>query len=185
MMFLSKKIFIVSLFSLLAVAVSIWLFLNLLGRVTVLRGEVNELVIRIAEGDARRKAARESTFVLESRKEQLKRLDKFFIKKDQPVPFVEKLESSAKKLGNKFTIELDENKKAGENMFFRLSISGSESSVKNYLHFLELLPYKIKVEEIFWQRAIPESGGLQNFPVSPAGIKMTDTLTLLISVKSL
>lgn len=170
--FLHHKIFITSFIAALLLGFLAWSFLRLNRGADELRAKLNDIQIKVLFNEQERKAIRLAQSTKDEYKSDLERISKIFVKKDQPIGLVEDLEGLAKASGNLFVIDLDENKSAeGKNLFFRVAVDGTQTSVIRYLKALELMPYKISVREMVFQKIDSE--------------KATHRLSLLISVETL
>ena len=168
----SHKIFITSLISAVLLVSLIWSFLRLNSEADGLRAKLNDIQTKILFTEQERKAIRLAQITKDEYESDLKRISRIFVNKDQPIELVEDLESLAKASGNLFVIDLDENKSAeGKNLFFRIAVDGTQASVMRYLRALELMPYKISVSEMVFQKVDSE--------------KATHRLSLLISAETL
>lgn len=147
-----QKLFLTIAFSLIIVSffglVLRWLF----SQVKKASASLGETASRVARLEAERKTAREIQALLKDRAVDLAKVNKFFVDRGEPVEFIENLEAIAKKTQNRIAIDFDEGQSRGKNLFFRLTIEGSEANIRKYFKLLELMPYKIKIEDMIFQK---------------------------------
>lgn len=159
-----------------------WGFWSLMTSAAGSRQNLNDLESQTISIDTSREAARIASAIIRNRQNDIQRVNNFFVDKNKPINFVEDLESSAKRLGNDFIIDLDEGRSKGGLVYFRLTVSGTEKSTRQYLKLLELMPYKISIEEMEYQDL--GKGGVRPPHSILSNIDNLFTLTLLINVKS-
>ena len=180
---LRNKLAITLAVSLLILLCLGWVFWSMYRGAENLRNELNSLEDRTTLSGKEREGARLTHLLEEENSAAVERIKSFFVDRVNPVKLVEELENTAKLSKNDFSVNLDENLSKGEDMFFRLTVAGTEKSVKNYLRLLELIPYHLRIEEFIFQKVeaetnAPSRSGLFN------PVRATHRLILLISVKA-
>lgn len=125
-----------------------WLLIQINEVGVTLRGVAEKM----AKLEVERKTARGAHVFLKERAEDLAKINNFFVDRERPVEFIENLEEIAKKTKNQIVIDFDEGRSKERNLFFRLVVDGSEASIRKYLKLLELMPYKIKVGDLTFQK---------------------------------
>ncbi len=95
--------------------------------------------------------AHSMSVLFEERSEAIERISKFFINYREPVEFIEALEDLARKTGTALSIDLALSVPGAQELPLRLNIEGSEKNILRYFKLLELLPYRILIEEIGFQ----------------------------------
>ena len=158
-----------------------WLF----GQVKKARATIGETANKIILLEEKRKTARQTQILLKDRASDLAKINKFLVDRGEPVEFIENLEETAQKTKNKIVIDFDEGRSKAKNLFFRLTIDGSEASTRKYLKLLGFMPYKIGVEDLIFQKM--SAGDLPAFPSRPKTLENPGShrLTILIQVETL
>ncbi len=148
-----QKLIITAVLALLLALTSAWIFWRLSAGARSGVAMLRETEVRIGEFEEKRKAARLFEALLEERKEDFERISRFSPNRERPVELIEELEQLAKDTQNSISIDVDEGRSnIGQNLVFRLTVEGSETSSRNYLKLLLLLPYEIKVEDLVFQQ---------------------------------
>lgn len=182
----STHMFIVTIIIVLGICGATgFIFWRLVDNVSRVQGELNDLEREIAQREQGRTSLKSMSGIITTRQSDLDRISNFLIDHSQPVYFVEQLEALAKDTHNIFTIDIDEGKSSDQNTFFRLTVEGTESSAFTYLKLLELMPYRIEVQEIILQSISPDEAA-RSAPVKSKlfNQRPTHRLTLLIKVGS-
>jgi len=182
MIILRNKLAITLVVSLLVLSFLGWVFWSMYRSVGILRDDLNSLEARTISSEKEREGARLTRLLEKENNVAVERIKSFFVDRTSPVKLVEELENAAKMSKNDFSINLDENLSKGKDMFFRLTVAGTEAGIKRYLKLLELAPYHLRIEEFIFQKMeaetnAPSRSGLFN-PKRP-----THRLILLISAK--
>lgn len=155
--FISSKFFFTLLASAALVVSLLWAYLFLNQKSLTLLQDLNQIESKILSIEKERGSAKKSLAILKERQGDLARIESVFIKKAGAVDFVEELEILAKRTNNSFVIDLDETKSREENkLIFRMAVDGTLNSVLKYLKLLELLPYKIEIENLTLQKTDSE-----------------------------
>lgn len=155
---LPKKVIVTGVVAVLAVAFFVVIFWKLASGVQTARQVLQELQSKIAELDLEERSSKSSKIILETRADDLARLGNIAISREQPVEFIEALERSAKALGVKLALDIDETNKQTGKLVFRLTVEGGEQNVLRYFRLLELAPYDIKITDFNFERLSKESG---------------------------
>ena len=147
-----RKLFLMMGISLTILVFWGWVLARLLQQVKNTNITLRELEEKVGELETRRKMAGDMQILFQDRAEDFSKIKSFSVNKERPVVFIEDLEDIARKTLNRIGINFDEGKSKDKNIYFRLMVDGSEDSLLKYLKLLELLPYKIKVEEVSFQK---------------------------------
>jgi len=155
-----KKFTITIIFYSLTVVASILIFGWFSGTIDSSSAGLGSIRARIRLLEKERAAVRGLVFLLESRETTLARIQKFLVRRDEPLEFIETLENIAKVSGNLVALDFDSEKsKKGDELAFRVIVDGTRVGVFRYVRLLELLPYHIRINEIAYQKLGGESGG--------------------------
>jgi len=145
------------LLSLIAVLAYLQLFFSIRGIKTVFAA----LETKIALAEKERKSSRLDSTLLETRAEDLKRINNFLIDRENPLPFIEAVEMLAKNTQNRLSLDFAETESKQEGIAFRLTTEGSEPNVLRFLSLLEVMPYDIEIRDVIFQRTYTESKNIQ------------------------
>ena len=87
---------------------------------------------------------------LQSIKPELARIDEAFVPKDQPIEFINLLESLAQRTHNLFEISLTTGdvKKKEDGLFFQVRLTGSFSNLMHFLNYLQNMKYRVQVRTL-------------------------------------
>ena len=102
--------------------------------------------------EAKTAEARRLAGLFRDRQEDFNQLSQFFVDRQQPVDFIEKLENLGREIGVSPTLLADEGRSKKDSLFFQISAEGSESSLRHFLRALELLPYDLTIQEFSFER---------------------------------
>lgn len=180
-----QKFFLTIVLSLVGLSFLSLVLIILLNQAKTASAVLRRSAEKIAELEIKRKLADEMRVLIKDRVEDLARINKFFVDRERPVDFIESLEEMAKKTKNRVAIDFNEARSKSKNLFFKLTIEGSENSVRKYLKLLELMPYKIRVEDLTFQKiTISET---PTFVRQPKGseIPISQRIIVLIQVDTL
>lgn len=180
-----RKLFLMIGVSLAVLAFWGWILAGLLQQVKNTSITLYGLEEKVADLEARRKAAGDIQILLQDRAKDLAKINNFSVSKERPVVFIEELEDVAKKTKNRVAIDFDEARSKGKNIFFRLAIDGNENSVLRYLKLLEFMPYKIKVEEASLQRLTSAQISTSLTLPKESEVPLSHHLEVLIRVETL
>lgn len=155
-----KNLIAAILFSSIFVILSVWIFAWFATGVWGMPFDIQVAKSRAAALEMKRKEARAMSTLFEERREAIERFSKFFVNYREPAEFIETLEDLARKTGVILSIDLALGAPGVNELPLRLNIEGSEKNVLRYLKLLELLPYKILVEDIGFQSILSAPGAL-------------------------
>ena len=88
---------------------------------------------------------------LQSIKPELVKIDEAFVPEDQPIEFINLLESLAQRTNNLFEISLtqvSDPKKKEDGLFFQVRLTGSFSNLILFLNYLQNMKYRIQVRSL-------------------------------------
>lgn len=180
-----QKLFLTAAIFLAGAVFWVWLWIGFLYRVKNAGATLQDLKGQIPALEEKRKLAGEMQALFKNRTGDLEKIRSFLISKDRPVVFIESLEELARKTRNRIAINFDEGKSKDQNLFFRLTLEGGEENVLKYLQLLELMPYKLKVEEVSIQKLTSAGGRAYVSIPAESGILLSHRLTVLIQVEGL
>ena len=125
-----------------------------------------ELQIKIAEVGEERRLARVSEGLLRKREEDSTRIRRFFADRKNPLAFIEAAEHAAARTGNTVALDIDEGGSREQALRFQLTVEGEERGLLRFIAALELLPYRIDMEEMVFQSQASEgsAGGRPQGP---------------------
>ena len=155
-----QKLIVAGAVSALVLGLAWWGFWRLAVGVWQRDFVLGELQSKIEAMREDRERARDLAVILERRKSDLDRIDKFFVNRERPVAFIEAIERLGAATGNKIAIDVAEARDDGQRLGFRLTLEGGENNLLRYVRLLETLPYKLEMEETFFQRNMPDSSGV-------------------------
>lgn len=107
-----------------------------------------------------RQRARSSQTLLNDREGDLRRINAFFVDRESPIAFIEAVENAARKTGNTVVLDIDEQAGGDTVLRFRLTLEGKESGLGDFVTVLELLPYRIDVQDMVFQSMMTETGSV-------------------------
>lgn len=188
MRFTSKqKLFVTAAVSLLAVGFLGGAFWKLSGIIENSDARLQNIESKIFSFEEERTLARTAEGVIKARRDDIGRINGFFVDRERPIEFIESLERIAKETRNKMALDFDEGRSKEERLFFRITAEGEEKNVRKFLRLLEFMPYEIRIEDLSFQR-IGVSTGVYVPPVpgkkageAPPSLR----LFLFISVKAI
>lgn len=148
--------------ALLTITAFIWFFFyvkNMESRFTAIESKISTM-------EDNRAAAKRAIGTIREDASALQRISKFFIDRENPVSFIEELETLARDTHNTISLNINEQKSTSDSFVFHLTLDGDTSSVMRYLTLLELLPYEIIVQDIGYQEheSAPMSPSAKNIP---------------------
>lgn len=180
-----QKLFLTAAIFLAVAVFWVWLWTGFFYRVKNAGATLQDLKGQIPALEEKRKLAGEMQFLFKNRTEDLEKIRSFLVSKERPVVFLENLEETARKTRNRIAINFDEGKSKDQNLFFRLTLEGGEENVLKYLRLLELMPYKLKVEEVSIQKLTSAGGRAYVSIPAESGILLSHRLTILIQAEGL
>ena len=164
-----------------AVGVFGWLYISMASAVGRADSSLALVREKVADLERERHLARNFERILGERKEELARIETFFVDHEHPLEFIERLENLAKITGNSPALGVEGSPAERSQLTFRITLDGNETSITQYLKLFELLPYQIGVEEFTMQKI----GGSGTTGTAPTGGREPDTrLTMIIVVKT-
>lgn len=127
---------------------------------SVARGSAARSAIAARINDLARERAAASAGSSRSRERSadLERIKNFFVRRSQPVAFVEQVEATAKHTGNIATLDADDQSGAGDGLVFRITLEGTRKTVVRFVRALDSMPYLARVEEMNFQAVRAEEG---------------------------
>lgn len=128
-------------------------------RIRILDYEIIELGAAIGASEKKRIQARSTGILLERRAEDIARIERVQVNRQEPVPFIELLEMIADRTGNKIALAIEESAADTNTIGFRATVSGTAASVRHFLRAVESAPHFIEIQEIIFERIGPEDLG--------------------------
>lgn len=150
-------------------------------RVYTFRRELIAAEANVVTAEANRVSTKRASAILKENEAGIARIERFFIDREQPVEFIERLEAVARATRNKISLNVNEAGNGANSLSFRVRLEGTAASVRTMLHALELLPYQLSIDEIAFTQSETGWSAVGNAP--PLGAPAT--LSFLISVKTL
>ena len=145
-------------------------------RVNLVKAEIQEIKSGIASIEAENDAIRNFQMIRSSHAADIKRIRAFFIEKDQPLDFIETIESLGRSTHTKLTLDALPTTNKTTSLTFRIVAEGNEKDVFRFLSLVELAPYQITIHS-FAVNQVAELG-----PVTPEAAKTQ--LSFTIEVKT-
>lgn len=140
------------LISLAGVGASAAFFWYVSAQVRAVGTELERIEAEIASREEERTSARNSEELRERRSEDISRLETFFVDRERPVAFIEALEDLSRKTGNAISLGADEKSSRSGWIAFRLIVEGTPDKTLGYLKLLELMPYRIEIDDLAFRR---------------------------------
>jgi len=148
----AQKLILTTVLAALVAGVSIFGYMRLYQKVWDFSAKLRELETSIRKFEEERRAARAFKILAEKRDKDLERIDKFWVDRGRPIAFIEDLEKLAENTQTTMVLDFEENKSKGNELFFRLTVNGSEKNVRKFLRALEFIAYEIKIDALSFQR---------------------------------
>lgn len=151
---------VASAVSVLEIAGGAWLFWTIAASVVDERQRIVELQTRIDGFEHDRAFASEFSSLRQSRQTDIARIETFFPDRDRPIAFLEALDLVGTSAAQKSAVDLDEQGGDAEHLAFRVTVSGTLTELRRYLHAITLMPYDIAIKELAYQHQVvaPSSG---------------------------
>lgn len=121
-------------------------------RIRTLDRRIVELGIAIRAAEEKRIQARSAALLLERRAEDIARIERVQVNRQEQVPFIELLETIADRTSNKITLAIEESAADTGAIGFRATVSGTAASVRHFLRAVESAPHVIEIKEIIFER---------------------------------
>ena len=153
----SQKFAVAAAASFAVVALSSWGFFRAVAGVQQGHGvqaDIRQKIDTLAED---RQRARASETLLTERESDISRISAFFLDRSNPIAFIEAVERAAEKTGATITLDIDEQAGGDNALRFRLALEGGENVLYDFVRVLELLPYKIEIQDMLFQNVSSES----------------------------
>lgn len=176
---LRKNIFFTVILAAMAVGAFAGVYVFMASAVNNANASLKEIGGKIAALEEDRRRVRILERIMEKREPDFARINAFFVSRERPIDFIEKVEDLAKRTGNAVALAV-EGQANGPELGFRLTVDGNEQSVARYLKLFELLPYALRVEDMVFQRL---SGGEASI-LPGAGATPTARLILVVKIRS-
>lgn len=128
-------------------------------RIRTLDQKIIELGTAIRSAEEKRVQARSAALLLERRAEDIARIERVQVNRQEPVPFIELFEMIADRTDNKIALAIEESAADTSAIGFRVTVSGTAASVRHFLRAIESTPHIIEIKEIIFERIEPEDLG--------------------------
>ncbi len=155
----NKNIVFTVVLALLAVGISVWVYVFVATAVQNADASLQEIGSRIATLEEDRRRVRILEKVMEERKADFARINSFFVSRERPIGFIEEVEGLAKQTNNAIALAIEEQTAKSPELSFRITVDGSEQNVSRYLKLFELLPYALRVDDMVFQRLSGSEAG--------------------------
>lgn len=83
--------------------------------------------------------------------DNLARINRFFVDREEPLQFIQEVERLSRATGNKVAIDFNAQESKGGALAFKFTVEGSRKNTFLFLRLLELIPYPAAVENISFQ----------------------------------
>lgn len=143
--------FITVTVSCIALGASAYAFTRLANRVLNYRTTLEILDAQISALEEKRMHARRIDTLLKGRAADLARVKASFVER-RPIALIEEIERIADHTKNNLVLEIIEDGSVPRDVELRLSIEGSEQSVRAMLQLIELLPYQVSIDDLTFER---------------------------------
>lgn len=154
----AQKLVLSAVASCAAVALAAWGFGIAVDHIRY--GEVahTDLRQKIEDLADERRRARVSEGLLRGRESDIARITAIFANRRSPVAFIEAIERAAAETGSTIVVDIDEGASTDVSLRFRLSLEGGEQGLLNFVRTLELMPAKVAIRDITYQKGGVEGG---------------------------
>jgi len=142
----------------LLIFICVGIYIYLYEKTKILFNESKEIKSRIIEATAKDKELEKIRFDVKASLGNYEKIQDMFISKEFVVDFIQGLESLGKEIGvlvnteSVTNAELNPSLPDKEEMKIFLTVKGSQQNVVIFLKLLELLPYKIKIDNALLQK---------------------------------
>lgn len=127
-----------------------------------------------------RRRAETVGMLLTERKDDIVRLRGFFLDRQRPIEFIEQLENLARMTKNTIALGVQEGSKDTSSLSFRITVDGTQSSIRTFVRIFDVLPYSITISSVTFQNqsAAQTASGtdMQGSPARLTGVIIAKTL---------
>lgn len=162
-----KKIIIISLVSSAAIAGLLFILIIISGNVQNYRDTLAATDAKIATGEKDFDRLAKISDLLKNRQADIGRLQAITIDRQRPLVFIEAIEQIAHVTNTKIALAVNETKASADSLSFGATLEGSEKNVRTMLALIQTLPYQITIDNISFQRDIPNTSGAGQGPLLP------------------
>lgn len=141
--------------SIIAIAVSFLLIIAsiagtwfLYREMRAIKTEIQTIRDGIALLEAENGTIRDFQTIRSRRRDDIGRINKFFIEKDRPLDFIEAIESLGRITHSTLAIDAGGVSKESDYFIFRLAIDGDQENTLKFLSLLERMPYTIRISSL-------------------------------------
>lgn len=127
-------------------------------------GEFAAVDAKINELYQERKRAETVNMLLTEHKDDIIRLHHFFLDRQHPIDFIQQLENVARATKNTLTLGVNEGTADTSSLSFRITVDGTQSSIRTFIRILDALPYSVTLGSITFQN----QGRVQTMPGTDA-----------------
>lgn len=152
-----KKLIITIVLSTLAVAGSFFLFLKIFGETEKNTREKADIAAEISASEEKRTLLGNAQIMLTQNKDAIARIKNIYVDGDNPVEFIEEIERLARMTHNNLLLDISHAASDEKHLGFEITLEAVEKNTLDFLTLLELLPHKITVTKINFQKLGPES----------------------------
>ena len=150
---IQQKFAVTVFFCLLFAAGAGWIYLSMASAVRRADSDLAAVRTSIAALEQERRQARGFDRIIEERGGDLQRVEAFFVDRERPLEFIERLENLAKAAKSQIALEAEGPDSPGR-LVFRVTLDGFEANIIAFLKLFELLPYEIQVEEFTLEKIL-------------------------------
>ena len=137
------------------------------------QGEISRLVQTRANAKA-------AAAVMRERRDDILRIQNFFVDRERPIAFLKSLEGIAGALGVTLAVDVDSTEDDKNSLAFRLALGGTREGVMRALALIERMPYGVVVQDASYEEVSSSGTG----STVRSGGTPSSRLTLLIRVRA-
>lgn len=155
--FLSSRIVTALLISFVWAGISAGIFWYLSSGVREIGAELETIELQIVRLEKERASAVLSAELAKRRPADITRIRAFFVNRERPVAFIEALEGLARDTGVEILLNAEERASRPGFLAFRIGLKGAKEGLLTHLRLMELMPYKISVEDVVFREDLAGS----------------------------
>ena len=128
-------------------------FFYISDRIAQTRLELAQIESNIIQIEIDRRLALVTEQTLKNHTQDVERMRNFFVDRHAPIAFIERIEDIARQTENTISLLAEEGKSNAETLYFRVTVSGTDTSVRNMLRMIIALPFDISIDSVAYERA--------------------------------
>ena len=164
----------------LACGAGYWWMYTGIGRFS---GSVDALAEKISSHDQDRIRANHIGATLKQREQEIARIRGLSVSRTQPINFIEDLEAIGRATGSTVKVTANEAIDGADVLIFHIASDGSSSNFRRMVRLIELMPYKVAIDDVSYQSGGRESSGSGLLAVPGEGSSRA-TITVTLRVKT-